>query len=103
MKIIIAHCGNSYCGCDVEDVFFYDDDVVNKYIEEDVREYAYNNAESFAHVHFGWDEEYTDEDYEDYIENYMTYNWHEADYFEYVEWCENWGYEIKSKEELGLE
>ena len=65
-------------------------------INQEVWCWACENAESFAYVHFGWDEEYTDEDYDDYIENNVDYDWHEATYEEYVEWCENYGYKPKA-------
>lgn len=95
MMIILAHCGNGYCGCDSEEVFFYEDGTAEAIINEDVHQWACDNAESYSHCHFGWDEEYTDEEWEDYMENYVDFDWHDATYEEYVEWCENWGYEPK--------
>ena len=100
MMIILAQCGNGYCGCDTEDVFFFEDDTKEGYINGEIWQWACEHAESYAHVHFGWDEPYTDEDYDDYIENYVDFNWRDATYEEYVEWCENWGYEPKTKEEI---
>ena len=100
MKIVLASCGNGYCGCDSEEAFYFDEDMDAEEIESEVWNWACDNAESFSHVHFGWDEPYTDIDYDDYIENYVTYNWHEATYDEYLEWCENWGYEPKPWEEV---
>ena len=100
MIIILARCGNGYCGCESEDVFFYEDGTKEGFINDEIWEWAAGNAESFAYVHFGWDEPYTDEDYDDYIENYVEFDWHDATYEEYVEWCQNWGYEPKLKEEL---
>lgn len=100
--IVLANCGNGYCGCDSEEVFIYEAGVSEKDINEDVHDWAVENAESYAHVHFGWDGEYSDEEYEEYIENHVDMDWHIADYEEYVEWCENWGYEPKSREELGM-
>ena len=64
MKIIYATCGNGYCGCDSEEVFFFEDGTKDLDIDEDVYAWACDNAESFAYVHFGWCEDYTDEDYE---------------------------------------
>lgn len=98
MKIILARCGNGYCGCDSEDAFFFDEGTSEREIDEDVLAWARENAESYAYVHFGWGEEYTDEEYEFYIENYVDFDWHEASYEEYVEWCENWGYEPREEE-----
>ena len=96
MKIILAHCGNGYPGCDSEEAFILDDTWTEAEINQDVLCWACENAESFAYVHFGWGESYTDEDYDDYIENNVDYDRHEATYEEYVEWCENWGYKPKT-------
>ena len=98
MMIVLAHCGNGYCGCDSEEVFFFEDGTAEAIINETVCDWACDNAESYAYVHFGWGEEYSDEDYEDYLENYVDFDWHDATYEEYVEWCENWGYEPKEVE-----
>lgn len=92
-RIILANCGNGYCGCDAKDIFLYDDDTVDKEIDIDIFNWAVDTAESYAYVHFGWGEPYTDEEYEDYIENYVTYGWEEIPYAEYCEWCKNWGYD----------
>ena len=100
MLIVLAHCGNGYSGCDSDEVFFYDNGTAEKEIDSEVWNWACENAESFSYVHFGWDESYTDEDYDDYIENYVTFGWHIATYEEYVEWCENYGYEPRAKEAL---
>ena len=93
MKIVLAICGNGYCGCESEDAFFYEEDVTINEIGDEIWDWACGNAESFAHVHFGWGEEYTDEDWEDYIENHITCDWHFASFEEYCQWCDNWGYE----------
>ena len=98
MMIVLAHCGNGYCGCDSEEVFFFEDGTAEAIINETVCDWARDNAESYTYVHFGWGEEYSDEDYEDYLENYVDFDWHDATYEEYVEWCENWGYEPKEVE-----
>lgn len=91
--IVLATCGNGYCGCDDEEVFVFEEDVETSVIDEEVLAWAENNAESFAYVHFGWDEEYTDEEYEEYMSEYLTYDWREASYEDFIEWCENWGHE----------
>lgn len=93
VRIILARCGNGYCGCDNEEAFFYDEGTSDKEINEEVLEWALDNAESYAYVHFGWGEEYTEEEYDFYIENYVDYDWNDATYEEYVEWCYNWGHE----------
>ena len=72
MIIVLAHCDNGYCGCDSENAFFYEEGTTEEEINCDIWNWACDNAESYAHVHFGW---------------------HEATYEEYIEWCENWGYE----------
>ena len=56
---------NGYCGCDTEEEFIgtYDEAV------EFANEYLPDYAESYSHAEFGWDGEYTDEEYEEYLEN----------------------------------
>ena len=98
--IILAHCDNGYCGCDSEEVFFFNDSMDEVEIDEEILSWAQENAESFAYVHFGWGESYTDEEYEDYLENYVNFSWHIASYEEYVEWCENWNYIPMAEEEI---
>ena len=98
--IILARCGNGYCGCDSEDVFFFNDPMDEVEINEEILSWAQENAESYAYVHFGWDESYTDEEYEDYLENYVDFTWHIASYEEYVEWCKNWHNTPMTEEEI---
>lgn len=54
---------NGYCGCDIEEEFegTYEDAV------EFANDYLPDYAGSYAYVAFGWDEEYTEEEYDDYI------------------------------------
>ena len=54
---------NGYCGCDIEIEFegTYEDAV--GFADEYLPDYA----EQYTHIAFGWDEEYTEEDYDDYI------------------------------------
>lgn len=99
--IIVAHCGNGYCGCDSNEVFFFDNETPEAIIDEDIYCWAVENADNYSYVHFGFGEEYDEEKYEDYIENHVDYDWHDATYDEYLSWCEEFGYEPKSKEELG--
>ena len=56
---------NGYCGCDIEEEFegTYEEAV------EWANEYLPDYAETYAYVAFGWDEEYTEEEYEEYIED----------------------------------
>ena len=95
MRIISATCGNNYCGCDSEEVFFFDDGTLDSVIDSEIYSWAVENAESFSYVHLGWDSDYSEEDYKFYIENYVDFDWHDATYEEYVEWCENYGYTPK--------
>lgn len=95
MIIVLAHCSNGYCGCDAEDAFFFEDGTSESEMNEDIYTWAVENAESFAHVHFGWDEEYSNEEWEDYIENHVDFDFYIVTYEDYVEWCDDWGYEPK--------
>ena len=56
---------NGYCGCDCEEEFVgtYDDAV------EFANEYLPDYAEQYAHIAFGWGEEYTEEEFDEYIED----------------------------------
>ena len=56
---------NGYCGCDIEEKFegTYEEAI------DWADEYLHTYAEDYAHIAFGWDEEYTEEEYESYIEN----------------------------------
>lgn len=98
--IILATCGNGYCGCDAEEVFFHEEGFTEREIDSEVYAWARENAESFAYVHFGWDEEYSEEDYEDYLENWVTFDWRIVTYEEYVDYCANWSIEPRPAAEL---
>ena len=93
MKIILAHCGNGYAGCDAEDLFIFEDGESEKIINEDIFLWSRDQGDSYAYVHFGWNEKYSDEEYDDYMENYVTYDWSEISYDEAIAWCENYGYD----------
>ena len=56
---------NGYCGCDIEEEFegTYEEAV------EYANEYLHEYAEDYTHIAFGWDEEYTEEEYDEYLEN----------------------------------
>ena len=56
---------NGYCGCDNEEEFVgtYEDAV--EWANECLPEYA----ENYVHAAFGWDNEYTEEGYDDYFED----------------------------------
>lgn len=56
---------NGYCGCDTEEEFegTYEEaiDFANEYLPD--------YAEQFAYAAFGWDEEYNEDEFEEYLEN----------------------------------
>ena len=54
---------NGYCGCDIEEEF------VGTYKEalEWADEYLPDYAENWAHIAFGWNEEYNEEEFEEYL------------------------------------
>lgn len=79
MIYVIAYFENGYCGCDQTDFFEYDDDITTSEIQEDMYEQMCQYGESYSHVAFGWDESYTEEEYEDYIENQCSVNWEIVD------------------------
>ena len=56
---------NGYCGCDQEEEF---EGTYDKAVEF-ANEYLHDYAENMSHVAFGWDEEYTEEEFEEYLEN----------------------------------
>lgn len=57
---------NGCCGCDSTEYFKANNiEEVLTYMDEGLWDYA----ESYAHVHFGWNNEYTEEDFEDYYES----------------------------------
>ena len=61
----IISFSNGYCGCDIEEEF------TGTY-EEAVgfaNEYLPDYAESYAHAAFGWNEEYTEEEFDEYVED----------------------------------
>lgn len=62
-KKYIITFSNGYCGCDIEEEFegTYDEAV------EFANEYLPDYAETYAYVAFGWDEEYTEEEYDNYF------------------------------------
>lgn len=64
-KKYIITFSNGYCGCDIEEEFTgtYDEAV------EFAKEYLPDYAESYVHAAFGWNGEYTEEEYEEYLED----------------------------------
>lgn len=53
---------NGYCGCNIEEEF------VGTYEEavEFAEEYLDDYAQTYSYVAFGWEEEYTEEEYDEY-------------------------------------
>lgn len=94
-RIIWAHCNNGHCGCDAEDLFVFSNLTDDKTITNEVYAWACDYADSYAYVHFGWGEEYTDEEYDEYLKEYMTFNWKDISYDEAVEWCKDYYYDIE--------
>ena len=62
MKKWIITFSNGYCGCDQEDEFEGTYEEAVNFAEEWLDSYA----ENYAYVAFGWGEEYTEEEYDDY-------------------------------------
>ena len=56
---------NGYCGCDIEEEFEGTYEEALDWADE----YLPNYAEQYTHIAFGWDGEYTEEEYESYLEN----------------------------------
>lgn len=54
---------NGYCGCDIEEEFVGTYEEAVEWANESLPEYA----ETYAYVAFGWDEEYTEEEFDDYL------------------------------------
>lgn len=75
MKYVKVSFQNGYTGCDEVDIWEYDDDVTEEEITQDCEEYLYEYAEGYAHCAFGWDYDYTEDEYDIYLEN-CTVNWH---------------------------
>ena len=82
---------NGYSGCEQEEMMFYPKGTSTRTIDIDVNEWGHENADSYAYVALGWEEEdYTEEEYEEYLYDYCNWGWHEVTWEEYVEYCENW-------------
>ena len=45
--IILAHCGNGYCGCDSDEVFFFDDETSEAIINESIYDISINVVVSY--------------------------------------------------------
>ena len=69
----IIKFNNGYYGCDIDEEFegTYEEAV------EFANEYLPDYAEGYTHIAFGWDEKYTEEEYDEYLEN-CSYSIEEA-------------------------
>lgn len=74
MLYVKFFCGNGYCGCAIEDVLEFDDETLEKEIDEYVYSIAHDNAENYEHIAFGWNANKTEEEYDFYYEN-IEYSW----------------------------
>ena len=79
MIYVIAYFENGYCGCDQTDFFEFDDDITTSEINDQMYDAMCGYAESYSHVAFGWDEPYTEEEWNDYVENQCMVNWEIVD------------------------
>ena len=75
MIYVIAYFENGYCGCDQTDFYTFDDDTIESEINDLMYDAMCAYAESYSHVAFGWVEPYTEEEWEDYLENQCMVNW----------------------------
>jgi hypothetical protein len=55
---------NGYCGCEIEEEFEGTYEEAIKWADEYLPDYA----EQYTYVAFGWSEEYTQEEFEEYLE-----------------------------------
>ena len=95
MKYLKIWGGNGYCGCDFEEVLVVNDDMTEEEANDIAHEAAMDNADTFSYVRFGWDEERSEEEYEEYIENNVEYGYNFMTRAEYLEFCEANGFEPK--------
>lgn len=75
MIYVVAYYENGYCGCDTTDFFTFDDNTTTSEIADYIWDTRRDYADAYAHVHFGWDESYTDEEWEEWVEEYCMVTW----------------------------
>lgn len=102
-KYILYSGGNGYCGCNFEDVIFYPNEATDEDFEEDGWAMAEDNAQTYSHIHFGWGEEYGDEEWEEYLDNHVEFGWEEITRERYLKWCKEMGYTPATEEEVRKE
>lgn len=56
---------NNYCGCDIVEEFEGTFEEANTWANERLRDYA----EEYSYAIHGWDEDYSEEEFEEYFEN----------------------------------
>lgn len=85
MKYIKFTCSNGFCGCDEEFYEMVEDNENIDIIADDILQNAYSFAEPDGRfVDKCWDDELTDEEYDEYIEN-LSVDWEEVTKEEYEE------------------
>lgn len=93
-RYILFTGGNSYCGCDFEEVHVFDDSVGDEELDEMLEELVFENGESYEYVETGWYEGFESEEERDHYYNELCEgNWIELDRDDYIEWCESNGEE----------
>ena len=91
MIYVIAYFENGYCGCDQTDFYTFVDDTTTSEINDQMYDAMCAYAESYSHVAFGWDEPYTDEEWDDYLENQCSVNWEVVSKERWDEERKEWG------------
>ena len=86
-KYYLVTGGIGYAGCNFEEVLVYPDEITEIEVSEDAHDLVEQYAESYSHIHFGWNEEYTEEEWDFYLENYVDFNYQELTREEYLEYC----------------
>ena len=98
--IVLAHFDNSYWGCSQEEIFVFDKNTSTETISDEIWGWACGLAESFAYLHFGFGNKYSEEEYDFYLENLVHMDWEVIDYETYLSWCEKNGINPRDYEEI---
>lgn len=67
MKYVKAYFSNGYASCVTENIFEYPDTITEEEINIDLAVELDEYAENYAYCAFGWDGDYTEEEYDDYL------------------------------------
>lgn len=65
MKKYEIEFSNGYCGCDITEEFEGTYEEAEAYAKDNLYDYA----NDYGYCAFGWDNDYTDEEFEEYLEN----------------------------------